>query len=87
MNWRRIYDCGALGVELAAGDVLPAPRLHGAALTATDKVGAGDSHEAPLATALVEALAVRRGEEPRLWRQGEGGRRRIQPLGRMFESA
>ena len=25
VNWRRIYDCGALGVELAAGDVLPAP--------------------------------------------------------------
>ena len=55
VNWRRIYDCGALGVELAAGDVLPGPGFT-AALTATDKVGAGDSHRGAVATALVEAL-------------------------------
>jgi len=52
-----VYDCNALGVKLVAGDVLPGPGVT-AALTATDKVGSGDSHRGAVAAALVEALRV-----------------------------
>jgi len=55
VNWRLIYDCDALGVELLPGDTLPGPGAL-AALTATEKVGAGDSHRGAVAACLVEAL-------------------------------
>ena len=54
-NWRLVYDCSALGVNLVAGDTLPGPGAS-AVFTATDKVGAGDSHRGAVAAALVEAL-------------------------------
>ena len=52
---RLLYDCSALKVKLVRGDTLPGPGFT-AALTATDKVGAGDSHRGAVAAALVEAL-------------------------------
>jgi len=55
VNWRLLYDCSALKVKLVRGDTLPGPGFT-AALTATDKVGAGDSHRGAVAAALVEAL-------------------------------
>ena len=54
-NWRLIYDCDALGVNLVAGDTLPGPG-NSAVFTATAKVGAGDSHRGAVAASLVEAL-------------------------------
>ena len=56
-NWRLIYDTSCLGVKIARGNTLPGPGLT-AALTATDRCGAGDSHRGAVATALVEALRV-----------------------------
>ena len=55
VNWRLLYDCNALGVEVSAGDTLPGSGFT-AALTATDRIGQGDSHRGAVATALVEAL-------------------------------
>jgi len=55
--WQLLYDVGALGVKLSAGDVLPGPGFT-AALTATERVGSGDSHRGAVATALVEAMRV-----------------------------
>ena len=44
VNWRLLYDCAALGVELSKGDTLPGPGFK-AALTATSPEGGdGDSH-------------------------------------------
>jgi len=54
-NWRLLFDCNALGVELVKGDTLPGPGFT-AALTATNECGAGDSNRGAVATALVEAL-------------------------------
>jgi len=54
-NWRLIFDCNALGVELVKGDTLPGPGFT-AALTATNECGSGDSHRGAIATALVESL-------------------------------
>lgn len=57
VNWRLLYDCGALGVKLLRGDVLPGPGFT-AALTATSETGGdGDSHRGAVATALVESLS------------------------------
>jgi len=55
VNWRLLYDCAALSVNLVAGDMLPGPGFN-AALTATERIGPGDSHRGAVATALVEAL-------------------------------
>ena len=55
VNWRLLYDCENLGVEMTAGDQMPGPGFT-AALTATDRLGAGDSHRGAIATALVQAL-------------------------------
>jgi len=55
VNWRLIYDCDALAMELLPGDTLPGPGPL-AALTATDKIGPGDSHRGAVAACLVEAL-------------------------------
>jgi len=57
VNWRLLYDCKALGVEMTAGDTMAGPGFT-AALTATDRIGSGDSHRGAVATALVEALGV-----------------------------
>ena len=58
VNWRLLYDCSALGVNLVKGDTLPGPGFT-AALTATSaEGGAGDSHRGAVATALIEALRV-----------------------------
>ena len=54
-NWRLLYDMTAFGVELSAGDTLPGPGFT-AALTATDRIGSGDSHRGAVAMALVQAL-------------------------------
>ena len=56
VNWRLLFDCSSLGVELSRGDTLPGPGFT-AALTATG-LGDGDSHRGAVATALVEALAA-----------------------------
>jgi len=55
VNWRLLYDCEALGVELSAGDTKEGPGFF-AALTATDRVGPADSHRGGVASALVHAL-------------------------------
>jgi len=55
LNWRLLYDCEGLGVEMTAGDTLPGPGFT-AALTATERVGSGDSHRGAIAMSLVEAL-------------------------------
>lgn len=55
VNWRLLFDCSALGVKLTAGDTLQGPGFT-AAITATDKCGAGDSHRGAVAGALVESL-------------------------------
>lgn len=58
VNWRLLYDCAALGVNLVAGDTLPGPGFT-AALTATSPEGGdGDSHRGAVATALIEALGT-----------------------------
>jgi len=58
VNWRLLYDCASLGVELSKGDTMPGPGFS-AALTATSaEGGAGDSHRGAVATALVESLRV-----------------------------
>lgn len=54
-NWRLIYDCDNLGVNLVAGDTLPGPG-NSAVFTATAKCGPGDSHRGAVAASLVEAL-------------------------------
>lgn len=54
VNWRLLFDCSSLGVELSKGDTLPGPGFK-AALTATSR-GDGDSHRGAVATALVESL-------------------------------
>jgi len=57
-NWRLLFDCDALGVEVVKGDTLPGPGFT-AALTATTPTGGdGDSHRGGVATALVESLRV-----------------------------
>jgi len=56
VNWRLLYDCGVLSVELSKGDTLPGPGFT-AALTATSPDGGeGDSHRGAVAMSLVEAL-------------------------------
>jgi len=56
VNWRLLYDCAALGVEVSKGDTLPGPGFT-AALTATSETGGdGDSHRGAVASALVESL-------------------------------
>ena len=55
VNWRLLYDCSVLDVNLVAGDTLPGPGFQ-AALTATERCGPGDSHRGNVAAALVEAL-------------------------------
>ena len=58
VNWRLLYDCGTLGVEVTKGDTLPGPGFK-AALTATSPEGGdGDSHRGAVAKALVESLRV-----------------------------
>jgi len=58
VNWRLLYDCGALGVELARGDTMEGPGFT-AALTATSPEGGkGDSHRAAAAAALIESLSA-----------------------------
>lgn len=57
VNWRLLYDVAALGVKLSAGDTMPGPGFT-AALTAQERVGAGDSHRGAVAAALVEALRL-----------------------------
>jgi len=54
-NWRLVYDCDNLNVQLVAGDTLPGPGTW-AATTATDRLGPGDSHRGAVAACLVEAL-------------------------------
>ena len=54
-NWRMLYDIDAQGVVLEKGDRMAGPGFT-AALTATDRLGAGDSHRGAIATALVQAL-------------------------------
>jgi len=56
-NWRLLYDIEGLGVKLVAGDTLPGPGFT-AAITATDKIGSGDSHRGAVAASLVESLRV-----------------------------
>ena len=56
VNWRLLYDCANLAVELQAGDNMAGPGFM-AATTATDRLGQGDSHRGGVATALVQALA------------------------------
>ena len=58
VNWRLLYDCACLDVELKAGDTMAGPGFT-AALTATSpEGGAGDSHRGGVAAALVESLRV-----------------------------
>jgi len=57
VNWRLLYDCAALGVELSRGDTLPGPGFTAALTATTEKGGKGDSHRGAVATALVEALS------------------------------
>ena len=58
VNWRLLYDCAVLDVELKAGDTMAGPGFT-AALTATSpEGGAGDSHRGGVAAALVESLRV-----------------------------
>ncbi|KAL1530461.1 hypothetical protein AB1Y20_001363 [Prymnesium parvum] len=60
VNWRLLYDCDVLGVELARGDTMSGPGFL-AAITATNSKGgsgAGESHRGAVATALVEALRL-----------------------------
>ena len=57
VNWRLLFDCSSLGVQLTRGDTLPGPGFT-AALTATaPEAGDGDSHRGAVASALVEALS------------------------------
>ena len=55
VNWRMLFDCDNLAVDLVAGDTLPGPGS-GAVFTATVKLGPGDSHRGAVSAALVEAL-------------------------------
>ena len=58
VNWRLLYDCNALAVDLKKGDTMPGPGFT-AALTATStEGGAGDSHRGAVASALVESMRV-----------------------------
>jgi len=56
VNWRLLYDCGALSVSLTRGDTLPGPGFSAALTATTETGGAGDSHRGAIAMALVEAL-------------------------------
>ena len=56
VNWRLLYDCGALSVSLSRGDTLPGPGFSAALTATTETGGAGDSHRGAIAMALVEAL-------------------------------
>jgi len=57
VNWRLLYDCAALGVELSRGDTLPGPGFTAALTATTEEGGKGDSHRGAVASALVEALS------------------------------
>jgi len=55
-NWRLLYDCGVLEVELVKGDTLPGPGFTAALTAISPEGGQGDSHRGAVATALVEAM-------------------------------
>jgi len=55
-NWRLLYDCGALDVELVKGDTLPGPGFTAALTAIAPEGGQGDSHRGAVATALVESM-------------------------------
>lgn len=56
VNWRLLYDCSALAVELTRGDTMPGPGFKAALTACSAEGGDGDSHRGAVATALVEAL-------------------------------
>ena len=56
VNWRLLYDCSVLGVELSKGDTLPGPGFTAALTATTPEGGTGDSHRGAVAMALVESL-------------------------------
>jgi hypothetical protein len=58
VNWRLLYDCSALGVELSRGDSMPGPGFTAAITATAPEGGAGDSHRGGIAAALVEALRI-----------------------------
>uniref|UniRef100_A0A7S4HPG6 Uncharacterized protein n=1 Tax=Prymnesium polylepis TaxID=72548 RepID=A0A7S4HPG6_9EUKA len=58
VNWRLLYDCDVLGVDLERGDTMPGPGVMAATTATSSKGGAGDSHRGAVATALVEALSA-----------------------------
>jgi len=58
VNWRLLYDCGALGVDLVRGDTLPGPGFTAALTACSEEGGKGDSHRGAVATALVESLSA-----------------------------
>ena len=61
VNWRLLFDCSALGVEMMKGDTMQGPGFQ-AAMTATS-LGAGDSHRGAVASALVEAMRVQAAQD------------------------
>lgn len=56
VNWRLLFDCASLGVEIKKGDTMPGPGFTAAVTATADKAGAGDSSRAGIARALVEAM-------------------------------
>jgi len=58
VNWRLLYDCDVLGVELERGDKMSGPGFMAATTATSSTGGAGDTHRGAVATALVEALSA-----------------------------
>lgn len=88
VNWRLLYDCSALAVDLAAGDDMAGPGFT-AALTATDRCGPGDSHRGAVAMALVQSLASDAAKDKDFSVAAKEGREFPQPSewGAMFANA
>jgi len=57
VNWRLLYDCDVLGVDLERGDTMSGPGVMAATTATSSKGGSGDSHRGAVAMALVEALS------------------------------